>query len=398
MTCRSTPPRWSSPSTSSGAAEVSRAPDAAGSTEAAPTIAARGPGDTWTFGAFEVHLRGEIRRLKCRRCDAVVVEAVPFADYGSSFTRDFEDVCAAVAKEQNRTATARLLRVSWRTVGNVITRAVERRRIPLSERRLVRIGIDEISYRKHHKYLSLVADHDSEQIVWGGEGKSAATLDGFFDRLGPEGCASIQLVSIDMSGAFIEAVRRRLPHAAIVFDPFHVIKLANTATDEVRRSLVRSLRGTSGARPLKKSRWVLLKDEANLSDAERVRLAGIARLNVPLYRAYLLKEALRAVYRAAPRRAPALLDDWLAWASRSRLEPFVKLARTVRLHRAGILAAIEHGLSNARLEGINNRVRLLSHRAFGFHSANALLALVYLCCGGVHVPLPHERLRKAHPH
>lgn len=131
---------------------------------------------------------------------------------------------------------------------------------------------------------------------------------------------------------------------------------------------------------------------------EHQRLSSIAKVNQPLYRAYLLKEALRDLYHASASEAGPGLDAWLAWASRSRLKPFVKLARTLRQHRQGILAAIEHGLSNGRLEGLNNKVRLLSHRAFGFHSAEALLALVYLCCSGIELKLPSDRRFPVNPH
>jgi transposase len=353
---------------------------------------------TWRhldLGPFEVHLRYGIRRFPCPRCRAVVTEVVPWATFDSGFTRDFEDLAAFMAQQTNKTATSRLLRIAWPTVGRIVSRTVDRHQVPLRKRRLVRIGIDEIAYRRHHKYLSLVADHDAGHVVWGGEGRSAKTLDAFFDALGPEGCASIQLASIDMSAAFFEALRRRLPNAVVVFDPFHVVKLANHATDEVRRSIMRSLRGTPDAKTVKKTRWALLKAPENLRAEEKERLATVARLNRPLYRAYLLKEALRAVYRAHPNRAAARIDAWLARASRSRLPAFVKLARTIRQHREGVLAAIQHGLSNGRLEGLNSKVRMLSHRAFGFHSAHALLALVYLCCGGANLQLPHERLRAA---
>jgi len=145
------------------------------------------------------------------------------------------------------------------------------------------------------------------------------------------------------------------------------------------------------ARAIKKTRWVLLKAPENLCDEEVEKLAILGRLNRPLYRAYLLKEALRDLYHAPLARAKTRLRAWLAWAARSRLPAFVKLGRTLRQYQHGVLAAIEHGLSNGRLEGLNNKIRLLSHRAYGFHSPEALLALVYLCCTGITLPLPSDR-------
>jgi transposase len=349
---------------------------------------------TWRhldFGPWAIHIRFRRRRVDCPRCKAVVSEAVPWAEVGSAFTRDFEDVTSFLTQQANKTAVARLMKVSWSTVGNIVQRTVAQHRLPLRMRRLYRIGIDEISYRRHHKYLTLVADHDTGEVVWGGKGRSGATLDGFLDELGEEGRASIELVSMDMAEAFVEKVRERLPNATIVFDPFHVVRLANTAVDEVRRDQVRQLKGTGQWHGVKKTRWLLLKDPDNLSVEETMRLSSLAKVNKRLYRAYLLKEALRELYAQPAHRAAEYLDRWLAWASRSRLPPFVKLARTIRSHKAGVLAAVVFGLSNGRLEGLNTKVRLLSHRAFGFHSADALLALVYLCCSGIKLRLPSDR-------
>jgi transposase len=349
------------------------------------------------LGPWEIHLRARRRRFRCRFCDAVVTEAVPWAEADSDFTRDFEDTVSYYAQQASQTVTSRVMKIAWPTVGNIIRRTVARRGTPLTRRKLRRIGLDEISYRRHHKYLTLVADHDGGQVVWGGEGKSGKTLHAFFDVLGEESCRRIELVSMDMSAAFLAAVRARLPNATVVFDPFHVVKLANDAVDKLRRAEVRALRGTVEADAVKSTRWIMLKDPSNLRPEERQRLSNLATANRRLYRGYLLKEALRRVFRS-PSRARARLRAWLAWASRSRLAPFVTLARTVREHFDGILAAVEHGLSNGRLEGLNSKVRLLSHRAFGFHSAEALLALVYLCCSGIDVPLPSDRRPRTDPY
>jgi transposase len=343
------------------------------------------------LGAWEVYLRARQRRFHCPACDAIVTETVPWAEPGSAFSRVFEDVVSYFAQQTNQTVVSRVMHIAWPTVGNIIRRTVGRRGMPLATRRLVRIGIDEISYRRHHKYLTLVADHQTGHIVWGGDGRSGDTLGRFLDDLGAVAGQNIELVSMDMCGAYIAKIRERLPGATIVFDPFHVIKLANLAVDEVRRSQVRALKGQAEAGAVKKTRWVLLKRPENLRDDETEKLAILGRVNRPLYRAYLLKEALRGVYDQPPARAEQRLQAWLAWAARSRLPAFVKLGRTIRQYQDGVLAAIRHGLSNGRLEGLNNKIRLLSHRAYGFHSPDALLALVYLCCTGIELPLPSDQ-------
>ena len=341
------------------------------------------------LGASRCLIECELRRLLCRDC-GVRLEAVPWARPGSSYTRDFEDLVAFLAQQMAKTPIARLLRVAWDSVGRIVERVVSDH---LDERRLeglVAIGCDEISYRRGQRYLTCVADHRSGRIIWARPGRSAATLQAFFDELG-ERRSSIRAVSIDMSAGYENAVRDSLPDAEVCFDPFHVVALAGRAVDEVRRAEWREhgKSKTASGKWIKGVRWALVKAPERLSDRQSAKLAEVQHANHSLYRAYLLKEELRALYHLEdPAMAPAHLAAWLAWASRSKLRPFVKLARTVRRYRDGILAAIRLGLSNARLEGLNSKVRLISHRSFGFHSADPLIALIYLCAGGITIPLP----------
>jgi transposase len=339
------------------------------------------------LGKQRVVIEAELSRVDCP-VHGVVTEAVPWAVAGSRFTRDFEDLVAWLAREMNKTAVSRVMRVAWVTVGEVIERVVGRNLDRQRLENLYVIGLDEVSYRKGHKYLSIVADHGSGDPVWIGEGRSQATVGQFFDELGPERAKKLEFVTMDMSAGFIAEVRERAPQAEIVFDPFHVVKLATEAVHDVRRTEARQRKGTDEAEVLKGSRWALLKAPENLTRKERLRLSGVAALNQRVYRAYLLKEELRALYWCSARRSSTHLESWLAWASRSQLKPFVKLARTVRAHRDGILAAIDLGLSNGRLEGLNNKIAVLKHRAYGFHSAAALIAMIFLCCTKITLPLP----------
>jgi transposase len=170
-----------------------------------------------------------------------------------------------------------------------------------------------------------------------------------------------------------------------------VVRLASRATDQVRRDEwnAHERSHTQAGRWVKGTRWSLLKAPERQTVDQLATLWEVQQANRQLYRAFLLREELRLLYHLDdPRLAPAHLDAWLAWASRSRLRPFVRLARTLRAHRDGILAAIRLGLSNGRLEGLNSKIRLISHRSYGFHSADALIALVYLCCTGITIDLP----------
>lgn len=341
------------------------------------------------------------RRLSCPE-HGVLAESVPFARPGSGFTRDFEDLAVWLATKCDKTTVATFCRVTWRTVGAMCSRVVTERLDPDRLARLVDIGVDEISWRRHHKYLTLVSDHDTGKIVWGAPGKNAATLDGFFTDALPEGAgARIEAVSMDLGPAFAKSVRAHAPHAVICFDPFHVIALATSALDDVRRQVWQSARKLSNkqiARTYKGARWALLKNPDTLTETQRSTLADLKREGGALVRAYELKESLRAVFAGDldTETVTAMLDRWCSWAQRCRIPQFVTLGATIRKHLDGIKAAIERGLANGRHEGLNNKVRLIIRRAYGFHNADNALAMIMLTCGPVTINLPYHT--GSHPH
>jgi len=186
------------------------------------------------------------------------------------------------------------------------------------------------------------------------------------------------------------ADRSRTPE--IAFDPFHVVKLGGEAADKVRREEYNAhgRSSTGDGKWIKGARYSLLKDPVNQSPKQLLKLAEVVLTNRRMYRAFLLYGELRYIYRLPYNEAVERLQAWLAWASGFRLKPFVKLARTIRKHKQGVLAALKLGLHNGRLEALNSKVIFLSHRAYGFHSANALIAMIYLCCAGITIPLPHR--------
>ena len=224
----------------------------------------------------------------------------------------------------------------------------------------------------------------------------------FFDDLGADRAQAIQAVSMDMSPAFRKSVSTHAGQAVICYDPFHVVALGTAALDKVRRQVWQELRKLPDqdiARRFRGARWALMKNPSDLTDDQAGTLRKIKRRGGDLWRAYTLKEALRAVFAGDLTEADVgiLLDRFCAKASRSRLKPFVTLARTIRKRRAGILAAIRLGITNARHEGLNRRVRLIVNRAYGFHSANAALGLIMLTLGPINHVLPHERTTPADP-
>lgn len=344
------------------------------------------------LGTTFAYVEADAPRVRCAR-HGVVVCAVPWARHGSRFTRAFEDQVAWLAVNTSKSAVAQLMRIAWRTVGGICERVAQEagRKVDLLQG-LTRIGIDEISHRKGHRYLTVVVCHDSGRLVWAAAGRDRKTVEAFLDALGEERCKEIELVSCDMASWIAGPVGERCPAAALCLDPFHVVQLATDALDEIRREVWNEARRsgqTALAKELKHARFALWKNPENLTDRQQAKLSDIERTNRRLYRAYLLKEQLRQIYRLPARQATALLDAWLRWARRCRLKPFVKLARTISDQRAGILAAIQYGLSNARVEAINTQIRLITRRAFGFHSANALIALAMLSLADLCPSLPY---------
>ncbi len=348
------------------------------------------------LGTSFAYVEAEAPRVSCAR-HGVVVCALPWARHDSRFTRAFEDQVAWLAVNTSKSAVAELMRVSWRSVGRICERvAAETGRALDLLAGLERIGIDEISHRKGQRYLTVVVDHDTGRLVWAAPGRNTKTVEAFFEELGEQRCKALKLVSCDMAGWISGPIAERCPEAKRCVDPFHVVALATEALDRIRREVWNEARRQGQgavAAELKGARFALWKNPENLTFRQQAKLAEIERVNRPLYRAYLLKEQLRQIYRLPARRAIILLEEWLQWARRSRLRPFVKLARTITEQREGIVAAIRHGLSNARVEAINTQIRLIARRAFGFHSPQALIALAMLSLGGLCPDLPGRRTR-----
>jgi transposase len=340
------------------------------------------------------------RRLQCPE-HGVVTEAVDFARPGSGFTRDFEDLVVWLVTKADKTTVATFARVAWRTVGAMCRRVADEKLDPDRLAGLVDIGVDEISWRKHHKYLTLVSNHDTSRIVWGTTGKDAAALNRFFDELPEGGAEQIEAVSMDLGPAYAKSVRARAPRAVLCFDGFHVVKLATDALDTVRRQAWQSARRYPDkkiARKFKGARWALLKNPKDLTGKQAETLAALRKSGGALWRAYQLKEALRAVFAGDLQASEVLelLDRWCSRAQRSRIPEFVKAARTIRKHMAGITAAVDRGMSNGRHEGLNNKIRTMINRAYGFHSAEAALALILLACGPVTLELPYHKGVRPH--
>lgn len=365
------------------------------------------------LGELRAVLEADAPRVRCPQ-HGVVVASVPWARHDAGHTYAFDDTVAWLTTQSSKSTVTELMRIAWRTVGSIITRVwadVEAKTDRFADLR--RIGIDEISYKKGHKYLMVVVDHDTRRLVWAAPGRSGATVAEFFDLLGPARCAQITHVSADGADFIDSIVAVTCPDAVRVADPFHIVKWATEALDEVRRAAWNDARalartepkrgrgrpradapprpGSERATALKGCRYSLWKNPDNLTENQQIKLGWIAATDPRLYRAYLLKEGLRLIFTMPYAGAVEALERWISWARRCRIPSFVKLQKSIVKHRPRILAAIEHNLSNALIESTNTKIQLITRMAFGFKSPQALIALALLSLGGHRPSLPGRK-------
>jgi transposase len=349
-------------------------------------------------GGLKLYLEAGAPRVRCRR-HGVVVAAVPWARHDAGHTRDFDAQVAWMATECSKSAVAALMRTAWRTVGAIITRFQSDHDAGIDRLAgLARIGIDEISYRRGHKYMTVVVDHATRAVVWMADGHGKDVLRGFFDTLGPERAAQLTHISADAAEWIAGVVAERAPKAVRCMDPFHVVAWATDALDTERRAAWNRARHEAAdpehARRLKHSRYALWKNPEDLTGRQLAKLGWIAACDPRLHRAYQLKEGLRTVFALAHTdvdTALAALDRWISWARRCRIDVFIELQRRIIRHRDAIEAALTHGLSNGLIESTNTKTRLIIRRGFGFRTAEAIIALVMLCLGGHRPELPRRQ-------
>jgi len=356
-------------------------------------------------GTVTAELEAAAPRVACPEHGAVVA-AVPRARHGARHTRFSGDQVAWLAAACSKTTITELMRISWRTAGHIIERVAADKAAGIDALAgLRRIGIDEISHKKGHKYLVIVVDHDSGRLVRAAPGRARATVHKFSGALGADRTAALTHVSADGADWIAAVVAERAPGAVLCADPFHVVSRATEALDEARRQVrdharqapggstvsggVRARKTAAGdARDLKRARYALWKNPEDLTDGQQAKLAWIARTHPCLYRAWLLKEGVRLPFKLKGHDGKQALGRWLSWAARCRIPEFVELARKIRRHLESIHATLDHGLSNGLIESVNTKIRVITRMAFGFHNPAALIGLAMLALGGLRPALP----------
>ena len=323
------------------------------------------------IGGKKVILRMKVRRYKCKyeACDYDCQERIPFAIGSHSYTRRFARYVVDLLKGMTLKDAAHLLGVSWDTIKAIHTQHLEYHYAPTSLKGVDSIAIDEFSVRKGHVYKTIVVDLKSGRILYVGQGKAADALAGFWKRIRRKKI-NIRYIATDLSTAFISSVHENCPNAVHVFDHFHVVKLMNEKLDDIRRVQYNMEKDINKRKVLKGTRYLLLRNGADIFDKEyRTRLDNALDMNKPLSQAYYLKEQLREIWTQPDKQAAeTVIHDWVKQARESKVPQLMKMADTIMAYRTGILAWYDCPISTGKVEGINNKIKVMKRVAYGFRN------------------------------
>ena len=330
-------------------------------------------------------------RVECKSCRAIVVESIPWSTGKCGLTSGLAHLLSSLARLLAWDVVARLFRVHWNTVQSAVRQAVT---YGLRHRQMgsvLYIGIDEISRRRGHVYVTNVYDLSERRLLWSGEGRDKQTLERFFQEYGQALRGRVKGVCCDMWQPYMDVLEQQLPEVTLVFDKFHLIRHLNQAVDEIRRQEAATLKADN-PELLKRSRYLWLKNPENLTDKQRARLGYLERLNLRSGRAYLLKESFRELWTYARKGwAKRFLAKWFWWATHSRLTPMRDFAWLLRNHEEGVLNYFDMPITNGIVEGLNNKAKVISHRCYGFRTAKNYILALYHCLGKLPEPEPVHR-------
>jgi transposase len=305
-------------------------------------------------------------RVHCPNC-GVRVEDVGFADPYSRYTHRFEEFVFRMCRHTPIANVAETLGLNWKTVKEIDKRALQRTFANPDYSSLRLLSIDEISYKKRHQYLTLVLDLERTRVIWVGKGRSQATLEGFFDEIGEENAQGIEAIAVDMWDPYLAAIEAKSPQANVVFDKFHIIRNYSKVIDRVRNDEVK--KAEKEDKPiLRGTKYLLLKNWENLSERQQSRLDTLLSLNNNLNVAYVLKEDLKRLWDCKDQEeAQQVLAEWTQTAEESGIKALIGFARMLNRYAFGLFNHCEYPISNATLEGFNNKIKVIKRRCYGFH-------------------------------
>jgi len=333
---------------------------------------------------FKTLLVADVPRVECPEHGVVTVD-VPWSEPGSGFTALFEALVIDWLQEASVAAVSRRLGLSWNAIDGIMQRAVERGLGRRAEVSPARIGVDETSFRKRHDYVTVVSDHDSGTVLHVADDRGQDSLSAYYDRLSEEQKACIESVAMDMWPAYIRATLEAVPEARekIAFDKFHVAKYLGDAVDKVRRSEHRALRA-DGRDDLARTKHRWLMNPQNMSVEQWRGFKALRESTLKTARAWAIKEFGMSLWHYSSRTwAEKGWQRWLSWATRSRLEPVKKVARTIKEHLWGIINAVVLKADNGGAESINSRIKMIKVRSRGFRNKERFRNAIYFHLGGL---------------
>ncbi len=330
----------------------------------------------------DTYLSCEIFNVKCPQC-GIRRERLDFIDRCSRLTTRFEQlifslVCMSTVKD-----TAARFEMSWETVKNIDKKYLEAKYKKIDYGNLKRLSIDEISNKKGHDYLSVVMDLDKGRVIWVGEGRKEEDIDKFFQTLTEEQKKNIEAVSIDMWPAYINSAKKNCPNAVIVFDKFHVVKKYGDVVTKLRATEYQKAEEKKDKDILKGTKWLLLRNRSNLESDAKKELKQLLKLNENLATAYILKEKLATIWNYKNRIwAKRAIDEWIRMAEESDIRGIKAFIKMLKRHEYGILNHCQQPISNGKIEGTNNKIKVLKHRCYGFHDTEYFKLKILEACKG----------------
>jgi transposase len=342
----------------------------------------------WNIAVFFVYA---MRRVNCKRCGRVIVEMVPWAEGKHTLTKTYMQFLAAWAKKLSWKETALAFGTTWEKVFHSVSWMVQ---WGLEHRDLLNvlsIGVDEVLWHIGHKYLTVVyqIDNGCRRLLWVGKDRTIKTLLRFFHGFGEERSAKLRFICSDMWKPYLKVIAKKAGQAIHVLDRFHIVAHMNKAIDEVRAQETRELKAKGLDPILTHSRWCLLKNHENLTAKQEVKLSDLLRYNLKAVRSYLLKEEFHFFWEyVSPFWAGKFLDLWCNRAMRSRIEPMKKVARMLRSHRELLLNwfRARKTISSGVIEGLNNKLKLNTRKAYGFRTFEAMEVMLYHTLGNLSEP------------
>lgn len=346
----------------------------------------------WAIPVFFLYC---MRRVNCPRC-GVTVEKVPWSDGKHRSTYSYRIFLASWAKRLSWKETAAIFGTSWDTVFRAVQWIVHWGVVHREIGTIEAIGVDEIAYRRGHKYLTLVyqIDQDCRRLLYVAKDRTEESLRGFFETIPETALSGLKFICTDMWRNYMTVIAEKAKGAVNILDRFHVMKMFNEKVNQVRVEEARELKQAGQGDVLKNTRWAILKRPENLTDRQTVKLNDLLRQNLRTVKAYLMREDFQRFWEYdRPSWAGKLLDQWCSRSMRSRIEPMKEMAGTLRRHRRLLLNwfRARGEVSNGSVEGMNNKAKLALKKAYGFKSYKAIEIALYHQLG--RLPEPNQTHR-----